>query len=300
MTHVKRFVVVVTAVLGVGAVLPAQARAQAFTEASRGLVNYRLSEYVPRAACDAFTSSVKVADVVSLQAREVPAADGAPVALPSQRRDCARGGVRGQPARAVERPLLHDRQRRPCGAGPRRSGPHHRASRGPAARLRVRHHQHRPRRAQGTGRELRDEQPAKGHRLRLPCGACDGGGRQGHRQGLLRAAGGSVLLELLLERRTAGPDRSPALPRRLRRHRRQRAVGGADQFHDWRDVEPAGVDRGPPVAREDGARRQPRDGHLRCRGRAGRRPDRRPARLQVRPRARRARVRRRHRRRRTA
>ena len=78
MTHVKRFVVVVTAVLGVGAVLPAQARAQAFTEASRGLVNYRLSEYVPRAACDAFASSVKVADVVSLQAREVPAAEGAP------------------------------------------------------------------------------------------------------------------------------------------------------------------------------------------------------------------------------
>jgi len=78
MTHVKRFVVVVTAVLAVGAVLPAQARAQAFTEASRGLVNYRLSEYVPRAACDAFASSVKMADVVSLQAREVPAAEGAP------------------------------------------------------------------------------------------------------------------------------------------------------------------------------------------------------------------------------
>ena len=49
MTHAKRFVVVVTAVLGVGAVLPAQARGQAFTEASRGRVNYRLSEYVPRA-----------------------------------------------------------------------------------------------------------------------------------------------------------------------------------------------------------------------------------------------------------
>ena len=58
--------------------LPAEGRAQAFADASRGLVNYRLSEYVPRAACDAFASSVKVADSVSLQAREVPAADGAP------------------------------------------------------------------------------------------------------------------------------------------------------------------------------------------------------------------------------
>ena len=78
MTTVNRLPVVAIAVLGIGTLLPAEGRAQAFADASRGLVNYRLSEYVPRAACDAFVSSVKVADSVSLQAREVPAADGAP------------------------------------------------------------------------------------------------------------------------------------------------------------------------------------------------------------------------------
>ena len=41
-------------------------------------MNYRLSEFVPRTACDTFTSAVKVADLVSLQARDVPAGDGAP------------------------------------------------------------------------------------------------------------------------------------------------------------------------------------------------------------------------------
>ena len=78
MTRLNRLAVIAIAVLGTGALLPAEVRAQAFADASKGLVNYRLSEYVPSAACDGFASSVKIADLVSLQAREVPAADGAP------------------------------------------------------------------------------------------------------------------------------------------------------------------------------------------------------------------------------
>ena len=77
MKCLNRFAVATMAVLGL--VIPsAEAQAQAFSEASRGLVNYRLSEFMPRGACDALASSVKIADLVSLQAREVAAADGAP------------------------------------------------------------------------------------------------------------------------------------------------------------------------------------------------------------------------------
>jgi hypothetical protein len=77
MSRPNRFAAAALAVLGL--VLPsAEAHAQAFSEASRGLVNYRLSEFLPRGACDAFASSVRIADLVSLQAREVAAADGAP------------------------------------------------------------------------------------------------------------------------------------------------------------------------------------------------------------------------------
>jgi hypothetical protein len=77
MSSVNRFAVVAMAVLG-PMILSAEAHAQAFSEASKALVNYRLSEFVPRSACDAFTASVKIPDMVSLEARQVPAADGTP------------------------------------------------------------------------------------------------------------------------------------------------------------------------------------------------------------------------------
>src|SRR5687767_4252424 len=77
MSSVNRFAVVAMAVLGL-TILSAEAYAQAFSEASKALVNYRLSEFVPRSACDAFTASVKIPDLVSLEGRQVPAADGAP------------------------------------------------------------------------------------------------------------------------------------------------------------------------------------------------------------------------------
>ena len=46
---------------------------------------------------------------------------GHAAALPGDGRDHARGRVRGQPARPLEPPLLHDRQRRPRGRCPGRS-----------------------------------------------------------------------------------------------------------------------------------------------------------------------------------
>ena len=123
MSCLNRFAVATMAVLGL--VIPsAEAQAQAFSEASRGLVNYRLSEFMPRAACDVFASSVKIADLVSLQAREVAGRRRRAHPLPGQRRHCAGGGVRGRPARAVERTLLHDRQRRARRGGIRGRGPH--------------------------------------------------------------------------------------------------------------------------------------------------------------------------------
>ncbi len=102
-----------------------------------------------------------------------------------------------------------------------------------------------------TGHDARKEpggsfvmsNPQKADRLRLPRGAPHGGHVEGHHQGLLRPRRVEVVLELVLQRRPPGPDRGPALPRGLRRHRRQRAVGRSDRLHDRGDVEPAGAHR---------------------------------------------------------
>ena len=104
-----------------------------------------------------------------------------------------------------------------------------------------------------------------------------------------------VVLELLLQRRTPGADRGAALPRRLRRHRRQRAVGRSDRLHDRRDVESESAQRRAGHGGQDGAGRRQSDGEVRCHRRAQGRPDRRSAQVHVRPGARRAGLPRRHR-----
>ena len=109
-----------------------------------------------------------------------------------------------------------------------------------------------------------------------------------------------LVLELLLERRPSGAARGAALSRRLRRHRRQRAVGRSDRVHHRRDVEPEGADRGAGLAGEDGAGRAEGDGQVRRRRRSQGRTDRRPARVPLRRGARRAGLQRRRRCARTA
>ena len=134
-------------------------------------------------------------------------------ALPRDRRDHARGRVRGEPAGSLEPPLLHDRQRRP-----RRRRPRHadQCAIAPAALTNgFVHgaHQHRPRRAQGAERLVHPQQPAEGDRLRLSRRARDGRDGQEDRHRVLRAADHVLLLELLLERRPPGPARGAALSR---------------------------------------------------------------------------------------
>ena len=86
-----------------------------------------------------------------------------------------------------------------------------------------------------------------------------------------------------------GLHRGAALSRRLRRHRGQRAVGRSDRLHDRRDVEPESAQsrrRSPPaklaLVAEQG------DGEVRCHRRPEGRPDRRSAQMRLRPGARRA------------
>ena len=110
-------------------------------------------------------------------------------------------------------------------------------------------------------------------------------------------AASKAVLELVLQRRPAGADRGAALPRGLRRHRGQRAVGRSDRLHDWRDVESARAHGDAGDAGQDGDGGRQGDGEVRRDRRPEGRPDRRPAQVHVRPGARRARVRGRHRRR---
>ena len=172
---------------------------------------------------------------------------GHAAALPRRRDDLAGGRVRDQPARSMESPLLHDRQRRPRRRCARRPD-EPRSDVSADERLRDGAHQHRPRRAQGAERVVHPQQPAEGDRLRVSRGARDRGNGEGDRDRLLRAADHVLVLELLLERRPSGAARGAALPRRLRRHRRQRAVGRSDRVHDRRDLESEGAERSAGLA----------------------------------------------------
>ena len=98
------------------------AAAQPFANAKTSLAGYTAADY--RAAQG-------VREPVRLQGRRRHHDSGArgggdgghAAALPRRRRHRARGRVRGQPARPLEPPLLHDRQRRPCRRCARRRRP---------------------------------------------------------------------------------------------------------------------------------------------------------------------------------
>ncbi len=164
------------------------AHAQAFADAKSSRAAYSGGSLAPKLACEAL-ADLKLPEVVKL-ARERdrgPRCDAR--ALPRERRHRPRGRVRGEPAGRLERPLLHDRQRRPRGRGARRSGSRGAARPSARARLRDGEHEHRSRRAQGAARHVRAQQPAEGDRLRVSRRARHRDDGEGDREPLLRQAG---------------------------------------------------------------------------------------------------------------
>ena len=209
-------------------------------------------------------------------------------ALPRQRSAGAGDRIRGQSADAVERPALHDRQRRPRGRSARRCGPCGTAAAGARARLRDGADEYGSRWAQGAVGDVRAVEPAEGRRLRASRRARNGRHGEGDREALLRAPRQQSVLELLLERRPARAHRSAALSRRLRRHRRECPVGRSDGLHDRRDLEPARVCGDARVPGQARVGRRSSDAAVRCRRRFARRPHRRSAAMLVRSCARRS------------
>ena len=167
------------------AVAPAPARAQAFADVKSALVDYSKADIQPRKTCEDL-GKFKSKEIVQIAAAAMPAANGAPAHCRVTGSDLARDRVRSEPSIEMEWTLLYDRQRRPRGRGVGRRRPGRAAQSSLAARLRLRADQHRPRRSQGTRRNLRDEQSAEGDRLRLARSAPHGHHGQGHHQGLLR------------------------------------------------------------------------------------------------------------------
>ena len=124
-------------------------------------------------------------------------------------------------ARRVERQAPWHRQRRLL-----RRDQLRRARGSGHERIRGGQHRHRPyRRSDG----LRDRAPGKDRGLGLPVGARDDDDRQDRRRTRKRTRAGAVVLQRLLDRRTASAQRSAALSRRLRRHRRRRSREQPDQ-----------------------------------------------------------------------
>ena len=102
----------------------------------------------------------------------------------------------------------------------RRAG--RRSRRTAAARLRHRVDRYGP----SQHRRVLGDRPSRARRrLRLPVEASGHRGGQGPDHRVLRQAARSLVLQLLLERRPAGPDRAAALCRGLRRRGGRRAVG---------------------------------------------------------------------------
>ena len=101
-------------------------------------------------------------------------------------------------------------------------------------------HRHRPRL---VGAVVGDRSPGADHRLPLSRQACDDGGGQGDRRGVLRPAAGALVLQFVFERRPAGSDGSATVP------------GGFRWPGDRRPVEfPVAFERGIHLGRA-GARR---------------------------------------------
>ena len=118
---------------------------------------------------------------------------------------------------------------------------------------------HRPRRRR---RQLRARPSGEAHRLRLPLRARDDRQGEGDRRSPTTAARrNGLVLERLLDRRTAGARRSAALPGRLRRHHRGRVgepahvsqcVAALDRAGDAEgpgELHPAGEVPGDPSGR---------------------------------------------------
>ena len=139
---------------------------------------------------------------------------------------------------------------------------------GAAAGLRRDRHRHGPRRNGDARRELRARPSREDGRLGLPRQPRDVGRREGDHEGDVRARSAAVLLHGLLGRRPRGADGSPALPRRLRRHRRRRAgelldapvgglgLGGAGDARQPRQQHPAREAAGHHRGGERGLRRR--------------------------------------------
>ena len=86
-------------------------------------------------------------------------------------------------------------------------------------------HRHRPRRRQ---RGFRPRASRKARGLRVSRDPRDDGDGENDRDRTLRYASVAGVLQFVLDGRAPGPDRSAALSRRLRRHRRWRPVLGSD------------------------------------------------------------------------
>ena len=277
---------------GLGALLTvataAPARAQAFADLKNALVDYSKADLEPRKACDAL-GQFKSKEIAQITATVVPAAAAAPA-------HCRVTGVLSpEIAFEVSLPAKWNGRFYMIGngghAGESLEDAGRVAQRNQALQLGFAFAQ------TNTGHDARKE-PGGSFVMSNPQKAIDYAYRavhltaidvEGHHQGLLRPRRVEVVLELVLQRRPPGADRGPALPRGLRRHRRQRAVGRSDRLHDRRDVEPAGA---RPPRRSSAAKMahggRQGDGEVRRHRRPEGRPDRRPAQVHVRPGERRA------------
>ena len=240
--------------------------AQPFANAKASLANYTVADSTPAKSCESL-AAFKGDGIVSINARIVPATGDTPqhcrvtgvitpevafeVNLPDRwnRRFymTGNGGLAGD---ALDGPTSPDRT-----AGLSNGFVHARTN---------------------TGHDARKE-PSGSFVLSNPQKAIDYAYRAVHvtaetaktiATDYYAAADPVLVLELLLERRPSGAARGAALPRRLRRHRRQRALGRSDRVHHRRDVEPEGDDRGARLTREVAPGRAEGDGHVRRRRRS--------------------------------
>ena len=188
------------------ALAPQALFAQAFQQA--GSVDYRRADHSPRGACEDL-QKFEVRDLVSLRPEPVAASGTAPAF-------CRVSGVLSPEVAfevslpgQVERPLLHDRQRRTRGRGAGRPRPRRATRR--RAEERLRHGQ------TNTGHDARKEpggtfvlnDPQQGDRLRLARRAPHGDHRQGDREAVLRPQPST--------RRTGTPARTAGARARSRR-----------------------------------------------------------------------------------
>jgi hypothetical protein len=154
---------------------------QAFADQKTALVDYSKADIEPHKACEAL-GKFKSKEIAQIRARRCP---------PPMRRSAhcrVTGLLSPEIAFEVSLPAKWNGRFYMIGngghAGEAMDDPGRVAQRnaGAAARVRLRADQHRSRRAQGAGRNLRAQQPAKGHRLRLARRAPHGHNHQGHHE----------------------------------------------------------------------------------------------------------------------